>query len=350
MREITVTATKEYKIYIGSGQLDSCGELIKATVAGSRVMLVSDDIVEALYADEVQNSLERAGYTVFRFVIKNGEKSKNAGNYISLLNRLAECRLTRTDVVAALGGGVVGDLAGFAAATYLRGVKLVQIPTTLLAAVDSSVGGKTAIDLDAGKNLAGAFYQPDIVICDTDTMRTLKQETYRDGCAEVIKYAVLANSEILDMIGVLQRQEEMIAACLEIKKNVVAEDEFDRGMRQLLNLGHTIGHAIEACSRYEITHGSAVAAGMVYAAKIATMLGICAQEVTDTITTAVARTGLPTGTEFSAEELFEIMTADKKRSGDSLNLVLPEKIGHCIIKGFSLDEVQSLLVKAVCTD
>jgi 3-dehydroquinate synthase len=213
--------------------------------------------------------------------MEHGEKSKNSVTYINLLNFLAENHITRTDALLALGGGVVGDLTGFAAATFLRGIKFIQCPTTLLAMVDSSVGGKTAIDLECGKNLAGAFYQPSVVICDITTLDTLSEKIFYDGCAEVIKYGVIASEELFEICrdGFKDNIEEIIYRCVSIKRDIVMEDEFDTGMRQLLNFGHTIGHGIEACSKYYITHGTAVAIGMVLITKAAVKMNMCNEEV-----------------------------------------------------------------------
>ena len=265
MRTIQVNASRSYEIHIGAGLLPEAGEKIRPFCPGGLCAVVTDDIVDGLYADRLEQSLASADLRVVKFVFSHGEQGKNAENYLSLLNFLAENGLTRADCVVALGGGVPGDLAGFAAATYLRGVGFVQIPTTLLAAVDSSVGGKTAIDLPAGKNLAGAFYQPDLVLCDTDTLATLPDKQFRAGCAEVIKYAMLFDAEMfsdLMVSGPAFRPESVIARCVEFKREIVTADEFDRGCRQLLNLGHTVGHAVEKLSGFTVLHGQAVAIGM----------------------------------------------------------------------------------------
>ena len=241
---------------------------------------------------------------------------------------------------------MVGDLTGFAAATYLRGVDFVQVPTTLLAAVDSSVGGKTAIDLDAGKNLAGAFYQPSLVLCDLDTLNTLPENIFRDGCAEVIKYGVLYDKALfthLEEKGLGFNREAVIARCVELKRDVVAQDEFDRGERQKLNLGHTVGHGIEACSGYKISHGSAVAAGMGIVNRAAAKLGICSQSCAEKIEAVIRAFGLPVNSEFSAKELYLCALSDKKRSGGTVNLILPEKIGFCRIAPTKVEDVEALI-------
>ena len=257
MKTVKVQASKSYDVVIGNGILPCLGAYLGQVTQAKKIAVVSDSQVWPLYGKTVLNAL--AEYETFSYVFPAGEESKNGSTYLKLLNFLAENKLTRSDCLLALGGGVVGDLTGFAAATYLRGVDFVQAPTTLLAAVDSSVGGKTAIDLDAGKNLAGAFYQPSAVLCDLDTLNTLPENIFRDGCAEVIKYGVLYDEALfahLEEKGLGFDQEEVISRCVELKRDVVAQDEFDRGERQKLNLGHTIGHGIEACSGYKISHGS----------------------------------------------------------------------------------------------
>ncbi|MBQ8696148.1 MAG: 3-dehydroquinate synthase, partial [Clostridia bacterium] len=278
MKTVHVNASNEYDVLIGSGLLAKCGELIGGVIKSKKLCLVTDDTVDALYSDKVISSLEGVGFEVIKFVFPHGEASKSAQTYLSLLGYLAKNHITRTDALVALGGGVVGDLTGFAAATYNRGMAFVQIPTTLLAAVDSSVGGKTAIDIPEGKNLVGAFHQPKIVIMDTDTLRTLPEDIYRDGCAEVIKYGVICDGDLFEKLTkshVKEAEEEVICRCVEIKRDIVAEDEFDKGVRALLNLGHTVGHAVEACSNFEVSHGSAVAIGMKIVVKASVKYGIC---------------------------------------------------------------------------
>ena len=224
MTTVQVAASGCYDVKIGAGLLDQLGAELRALTKSTAVLLVSDDTVNALYGDRAGQSLPDHGFTVQRFVFPHGEASKNGETYLKLLQFAAEQRLTRADTIVALGGGVVGDLAGFAAATYLRGVRLVQVPTTLLAAVDSSVGGKTAIDLPAGKNLVGAFYQPSLVLCDYETLRTLPSETFADGCAEVIKYSILGSPTLYEHLlqcGTAFDTERVIAECVAMKRDVV---------------------------------------------------------------------------------------------------------------------------------
>ena len=340
MRTVEVDTAKKYFVLIGEGLLVPSGERIMQACGGEKAALVTDDAVNELYGDIVERSLRAAGYKTVKFVFPNGERSKNMETYISLLSALAEANLTRTDVLVALGGGVVGDMTGFAAATYLRGLPYAQIPTTLLAMVDSSVGGKTAVDLSTGKNQVGAFYQPDIVLCDTSALQTLPEEVFRDGCAEMIKHGVIQSAELFNMLKepVLPRIGEVVARNIIIKRDIVTADERDRGVRQLLNFGHTIGHGIEKHSNYSITHGKAIAIGMVIASRGAHRMGFCDESCHMDIVDSVRRYQLPCETDIPPELLIEAAAFDKKRSGWQITLILPGRIGKCISKSFSLDE------------
>ena len=334
MKTVTVRASKTYEIKIGPGLLDTVGTEAAKLGKAEKVCLVSDSNVFPLYGQKVTASLENAGFCVSTFVFPAGEESKNGNTFLSLLNALAEQQLTRTDLIVALGGGVVGDLAGFAAACYLRGIRFIQIPTTLLAAVDSSVGGKTAIDLPAGKNLAGAFCQPSLVLCDTDTLNTLPLEIFRDGCAEVIKYAVLYDPSLFETLqqnGLSFDREAVIARCVELKRDVVMEDEFDTGSRMKLNLGHTIGHGVEACSHFAVSHGKAVSIGMAIVARAAEKTGTCSTDCSEKIQKLLQSFGLPIDTVYSAADLFRCALSDKKRSGSTVRLIIPREIGSCEI-------------------
>ena len=341
MRTIHVSASRSYDIHIGPGLLAQAGERIRPFCPGGICAIVTDDVVDGLYARALEESLHEAGLRCVKFVFSNGEQGKNAENYLSLLNFLAENRLTRTDCVVALGGGVPGDLAGFAAATYLRGVAFVQIPTTLLAAVDSSVGGKTGVDLPAGKNLAGAFYQPCLVLCDTDTLATLPDEQFRSGCAEVIKYAVLFDAEMFNDLmvsGPAFPLEPVIACCVEFKRDVVAEDEFDNGRRQLLNFGHTVGHAVEKLSGYTVLHGQAVAIGMSVIARACAAEGLCSPDCSRALDDILIRFGLSIACSYDADALARAMASDKKRRGDAITLVIPRDVGECALYELAADQ------------
>ncbi len=328
MKTVTVNASTQYDVKIGPGLLRAVGDEVLALGKAETVCIVSDSNVWPLYGSCVENSLTAAGLSAVHFVFHAGEESKNAAVYLELMNFLAENHLTRSDMLIALGGGVVGDLAGFAAATFLRGIRFIQLPTTLLAAVDSSVGGKTAIDLPAGKNLCGAFCQPSLVLCDTDSLSSLPREILLDGCAEVIKYGVLYDEAFfryLEASGADFDREKVIARCVELKRDVVMEDEFDTGARMKLNLGHTIGHGIEAQSNFTLSHGKSVAIGMAIVARAsacpdATRIVNCLQKFS-----------LPTTTDYPAAEIYAYTLSDKKRSGSTVRLIVPKRIGCCEI-------------------
>lgn len=346
MNIVTVTASKSYSIKIGAGLLRTLGQEAAALGRAEKILLVSDSNVYPLYGPAAEDSLVNSGFSVSRFVFSAGEEQKNGGTYLSLLSTLAEAGLTRTDLVVALGGGVVGDLAGFAAATYLRGIRFIQVPTTLLAAVDSSVGGKTAIDLPAGKNLAGTFWQPSLVLCDTDTLATLPEAVFRDGCAEVIKYAVLYDPDLFKLLsrdGIAFDQEVVITRCIQWKRDVVAEDEFDTGSRRKLNLGHTIGHGVETRSNFGLSHGKAVAIGLAIVCRAAVSKGLCREEDSAKITGLLDAFGLPIETGFPAEEIYHYTLSDKKRTGSTISLIIPREIGRCEILPFPVTELLAFI-------
>ena len=347
MKSIKINTSKEYEVIVGRGLLDSTGELIKMAVPkAEKVAVVSDDNVAPLYLERVKNSLEKQGLEVCSYVFASGEKSKTGETFLKILNFLSKNELSRSDIAIALGGGVVGDVTGFAASCYLRGIGYVQLPTSLLAMVDSSVGGKTGIDLETGKNLAGAFWQPELVLCDLDSLDTLSHEFFTDGCAEVFKYSVLGDRELFRHLlenGQGFDREYVVSRCVEMKRDYVCADEFDRGLRQKLNLGHTIGHAIERCSDYKISHGRAVAIGMAMMARACAAHKICDEACAKDIINGLEALCLPTASEFSADELFKPMFSDKKRSGGSINLIVPKEIGNCHIIPVEIDKLKDFI-------
>lgn len=345
MRSVTVKTSATYEVLIGSGLLQKAGEAVKKVISPCKAAIVTDSTVVHLYEETVRKSLTEAGFSVCTFVFPAGEASKNIHTLSHLLEFLAKEEMTRTDLIVALGGGVTGDLAGFGAAVYLRGIPFVQIPTTFLAAIDSSVGGKTAVDLEAGKNLAGAFYQPKLVLCDTDVLQTLPEVVFADGIAEALKYGVLGDDALFEKIArgdFRQDLEEIIETCVSMKRDVVEEDEFDTGKRQLLNLGHTFGHAIEQKSHFQMTHGHAVAIGMHLIAKAAEAKGIAEKGTAAAIAKALEQNQLPKETEFSPAEVAEGTLRDKKRRGGTISFVFPKKIGACEIVKIPVEEVEAL--------
>ena len=341
MKTIHISVSDPYDVIIEEGALAKIGTILEATLGRlCKIAIISDSNVFPLYGNYLAENLKDAGFKVVFYIFPAGEASKNAITYLEILNFLAEQQITRTDAIIALGGGVTGDMAGFAAATYLRGIPYIQVPTTLLAMVDSSVGGKTAIDLPAGKNLVGAFYQPKLVLCDLNTLNTLPENVFRDGCAEIIKYSILYDSKLFSHLkntGLQFNREKVISRCVELKRDVVAEDEFDKGARQMLNLGHTIGHGVEKQSNFTITHGQAVAIGMSIVSKASN------KDVYDELNYLLKKFGLPTSTEFTAKQLFISALSDKKRFGDTVNLIIPNAIGNCCIMPMPVSKLESFI-------
>ena len=335
MKRIQVNTKPSYEVLIGPGVLSESGAYLKGLFPDSRLAVITDSTVAPLYLETARESLTAAGYTVSTHVFPAGEASKNFVTLSGILEFLASVPLTRTDCLIALGGGVAGDMAGFAAACYLRGIRYVQMPTTLLSAVDSSVGGKTAIDLKAGKNLAGAFLQPSAVLCDTDCLRSLPPEVFADGAAEAVKTGVLCDESLFALFedgSLTVNPAEVIARCVAYKAGVVERDEREQGERKLLNLGHTIGHAIEKCSGYRIPHGHAVAAGLAIMARSAERQGLTEEPVADRICACLKAQNLPVVTEYPPDMLAEAAGADKKRSGDEITIIVPRKIGRCALE------------------
>ena len=338
-----------YEVKIGPGLLPQLGSEMKKNGISGRCVVVSGEHVFPLYGQCVLDSLRAAGIQSDFIVFPAGENTKSLSCYGELMNFLTEKQLSRSDCLLALGGGVTGDLTGFAAATYQRGIRFVQVPTTLLAAVDSSVGGKTAVNLPAAKNQVGAFYQPKLVLCDTDTLSTLPEREMRAGMAEVIKYAVIGDPDLFDTLQrvkpteLLQALPEIIETCVNLKAEIVEEDERDLGKRRLLNLGHSFGHAIEQKSGYAMLHGEAVAVGMAMICRAAVHIGMLDEGSMEAIMELLRRFELPTETTYSAEELFSILLLDKKIADGKMNLVLPKSIGWCEIVPVSKEELRVLL-------
>ena len=350
LHTIQVHTDPAYEAVIGGGLLHQCGERLAAIMPKCRMAVIADSTVAPLYLDIVTGSLREAGFDVCSHVFPVGEANKNFVTLSGILEFMAAEHLTRTDCVAALGGGVTGDMAGFAAAVYLRGIRYVQLPTTVLSAVDSSVGGKTAIDLAAGKNLAGAFLQPAAVLCDTDCLKTLPEAVFADGAAEAIKTGVLCDESLFALFeeGTLRSvPEEVIARCIAFKAGVVERDEKEQGERKCLNLGHTIGHAIEKCSEFAIPHGHAVAAGLAIMARAAERLGWAEEGTARRICDCLVKNDLPISTEYGAEALAAAAARDKKRAGDDITIVVPCAIGRCELKKIPVAELLHVIQAGV---
>ena len=350
MDTIHIQASTAYDVIIERNSLPRIAEYLQAIKSACSVMIVTDDNVGPIYASTVSNSLETAGYTVHTYTFPHGESEKNGYRLMDLMETLGQAKLTRKDLIIALGGGVVGDLAGFAAATYLRGIDYVQIPTSLLATVDSSVGGKTAVNLECGKNLWGAFKQPILVLCDPETLSTLPKEEWINGCGEIIKYGFLGHPELLDQLRerpLLQYPEDIdsiISQCVRIKAYVVEVDEKENGLRATLNLGHTFGHGIEHGSAFTISHGNAVALGLLIIAK-----GAVAHEELDlTIIACIEQLliahELPTSTTISRDLILEEASHDKKASGSSITIVVPTGYGTSVLKKVTFEELAAYCI------
>ena len=365
MTTIKINTTQPYNVYIGAGLVHQAGEYIHTIVgrddpgapsnnthptngvpsrhALHTICVVTDTNVNRLHSAALEISLTAAGFRVVKYVTRSGESSKSMINYGCLLDFLVESQVTRTDTILAFGGGVVGDLAGFVAATYLRGVRFVQFATSLLAAVDSSVGGKTGLNLSAGKNLVGAFLQPHVVLCDTDLLFTQPRKRFMDGVAECIKHAIIADPDLFAKLGdkgyIRTNIDSVVARNVQIKADIVSRDELERGERALLNLGHTVGHAIERLSDYKITHGHAVAMGMSVEARAAAGVGVCSPHVSRQIDDILVAHGFDIACPYNAESLATAMLSDKKRSADTITFALPREIGKCCLHKVGVGEL-----------
>lgn len=343
MNTIHITASREYDVLVQRGGLDDLGTEAARVLKPGKAALVTDDRVFPHYGGRARQALESAGFSVTPIVIPHGEQHKTLDTLGTVLEALCDAHLTRSDCIVALGGGVVGDLAGFAAAVYLRGIPYIQVPTTLLAMVDSSVGGKTAVDLPGGKNQAGAFYQPSLVLCDPAVLDTLPEEEFRCGCAEIIKYGLLGNEPFfrsLQRTPIRNQLETVITTCVQMKRDVVAADEFDRGVRQKLNLGHSFGHAVEQCSGFTLLHGQAVAIGMAAITRAAFARGICSRETLEDVLSILRAYDLPTETSYPLDELARAALSDKKMAGGTMHLIVPEAVGRCRIQAIPAGELR----------
>ncbi len=344
MKQLTLTGSAgKSDILISPGLRQTAATQCARFFSPSRVHIVTDSQVAPLYLDQVAGQFQLPVSTT---VLPAGEAHKRLSSVETIYHDMTGAGMTRKDLVIALGGGVVGDVAGFAAATFLRGVPLCQIPTTLLAQVDSSVGGKTGVDLPEGKNLVGAFYQPRLVLIDPDSLSSLPDAVLTDGMAEVVKYGCIKNRGILDMLRMPHYQDhidELIYECVKIKRDVVEVDEHDTGLRMILNFGHTIGHAVEKLGDYTAyTHGQAVAIGMVAAMKVSQALG-AHNDLDDYLSALLEELGLPTTLPYGPEEIFQALLSDKKKMGDTMNFILVRSLGRAEIQKIAVDELHAIL-------
>ena len=357
MDRIDIQASSDYEVLIGAGLIDSCGTHIReCLIRAQKALIVSDTNVAPLYLARVKSSLEREGFSVSEYVFEAGEEKKNIESIAGMWAVMAKDEFTRTDIVVSLGGGVATDMGGFAAATFLRGIKVVQIPTSLLAMADAAIGGKTGIDLPQGKNLAGAFHQPSMVIEDTDCLTTLPAEVFTEGMAEVIKYAFIMDPELYEMLSgiaaegkamTLQNDIETVTkilrCCVRDKAEVIAQDEHDNGRRQILNYGHTVGHVIEKNSNFTLAHGVCVAKGMGIIADACLKAGLTTEETTGSIKDLIKAYGLPTEDPITAEDAVSGAMNDKKKRGGSISVILVNEIGKAEIKKMTPEEFTEFL-------
>lgn len=409
MIKITVSASRNYDVIMKRGVLAQAGAYInealrinkpsahseltalskpqkdfanKISTSDTKLCIVTDKTVDKLYGQEHQalwDSLLAAGFHVHKYVFPGGEKHKNMATIESLLNYLADNKFTRSDLLLALGGGITGDITGFVAASFLRGIAFVQVPTSLLAIVDSSVGGKTGVNLNAGKNLAGAFWQPSLVLFDPDVLSTLSCDLKLDGVAEAVKAGCIADKRILDMVqhyenagsgfakgaaaggaaaatshnngaaafpAMLDDNDfltNLAAYAIEVKRQIVEADERENDLRQLLNFGHTIAHAIEKCSNYQISHGHAVATGMAMISAAAEKFGLTKEICHDTILNILRRFQFPLNCPYKAEALTEAALQDKKRRGETITLVIPESLGRCTLQSIPISDLRKFI-------
>lgn len=353
MKNIRVGLDKRsYDIHIGSGLLANLGSLCRALPLKGAAAVITNTTIAPLYFRQIKNSLESAGYSVTLIELADGEEFKNSATLDSIYDALISAGLDRDAFIVALGGGVIGDMAGFAAATYLRGIQFVQVPTTLLSQVDSSVGGKTGINHRLGKNLIGAFYQPRLVLIDLDTLDTLPQREYLCGLAEIIKYGIALDREFFDYLlaecealkmGNKSALLQVIARACAIKASVVERDEREGGLRAVLNYGHTIGHAVETLAGYgTIKHGEAVAIGMVQIAKLSAQRGYATPRERDMIVALIAAFGLSTRLpDFPVSEYQKIIEHDKKKRDDGVNFIFNRGIGNFVME--KVTDIGSLL-------
>ncbi len=335
MKTLDVNTGAPYKIYIEHGILDEAGKYVREVSGALRAVIISDSNVAPFYAGRVESSLKKEGFETSVFVFEAGEERKRLSTIEKMYMHFFDHNITRTDIVVALGGGVTGDMAGFAAASYLRGIDFVQIPTSLLSQVDSSVGGKTGVDLPGGKNLVGAFWQPRVVLIDPDTLDTLPAGLYEDGMGEVIKYGCIKSRslfELLEKENARDITDEIICRSVAIKRDVVSEDERESGLRAILNFGHTFGHALEKLHGYSgLTHGEAVGIGALMLTEITEAKGITEKGVSERIRALLEKNNMPTGDSFTLEEIIGATRGDKKTAGNDLKFVFLKDIGDCYI-------------------
>ena len=359
METVTVKlGSRSYRILIHNGILSRSGSLAADLAVAKTAVIITNTTVAPLYLQTVRRSFEQSSFSVHDIILPDGEQYKQLSTLDSIYRKLLEIGLDRSSALIALGGGVVGDITGFAASTFLRGVPFIQIPTTLLSQVDSSVGGKTGINLEGGKNMAGTFYQPSIVIIDPDVLQTLDRQEFRSGMAEVIKYGIISDRDFFSFLH--QHMQEalhlepaalvrILQTCCCIKADITSADEREHGIRSFLNFGHTLGHAVETLTQYRsYSHGQAVAIGMAAAARISHDRGFCSREDAETVLSLLKQAGLPTDIpDRPADEYVDVMKKDKKHTGSLIRMVLMKNIGEVFLEDMAPETLRSCLKRAL---
>lgn len=343
---------KNYNIYIERGIINSIGSEISKIYKGKKIVIITDENVDKYYGEKITSILSDSDFQVHKVVLNAGEKSKSIEVLIQVYEELLKYGITRSDMIITLGGGVIGDLGGFAASTLLRGIPFIQVPTSLLAQIDSSIGGKVAVDLPQGKNLVGSFYHPEAVFIDPDLLSTLEKRFLYDGMGEVIKYGCIRDKDLFNRLIDIKNEdelfeniEEIIYSCCSIKKVVVENDEKDTGERMILNFGHTIGHAIEKYYDFEkYTHGEAVAVGMYAITKHSEKEGLTEAGTSEKLKEILIKYNLPYEMPYvNNKDIEDSISLDKKSKGDTLNIILLNEIGKCFIEKINRDEIYKLL-------
>ena len=343
MDTITVNGSTSYNVIIERGILDRVGGYLRDELAGEKALIVTDSNVATLYLNTVAESLKEAGYESYSVVLAPGDQSKSIDIYVDLLQLLADYSFHATDLIIGLGGGMIGDLAGFVGATYQRGMRTVLLPTSLLAAVDASVGGKTAVNMSSGKNQVGTIRNPSIVICDPRTMTTLSDDDLQEGYAEIIKYGILTGYEIIDMLrDAIENKDyaKVICRSVEIKRDVVEMDEGDKNLRQFLNLGHLVGHAIEAASDFNISHGQAVAVGLAVEARAAALHGYTAMSTYLEISSILREFGFDALCSYVIADLAPYLGSDKRIRDGKIDVIVPITIGDCVMQPIEASAIE----------
>lgn len=347
MKTIRVNASKTYDIILGKGLYKDLSSYISKVIKGKKIVIVTDSNVNSLYGKVVKENLTKSGFEVYIFEFLAGEKSKNTKTYLEIISYIAKHSLQRNDCLIALGGGVVGDITGFAASTYMRGIKYIQLPTTLLSIIDSSVGGKTGVDLDEGKNLLGTFYQPDLVVADLDVLKTLPSQEIKNGKGELIKYGILTGGELWKLIENKENpldNERMLELCINYKRDIVEKDENEQSIRKLLNLGHTAGHAVEKLSNFTLPHGECVALGIAISARSAKTRKELEDSSYNKIMAVLNNENMPISTDIKADLIVEAALNDKKRQGDFLTMVVIADIGKCVLENVPIKNLREYFI------